>query len=69
MTTTTAHGWVPVVAWTQVALGLAGIVAFATSTTAGVAVAGAVALVALVHRALRRASADLDRILDEELGR
>ncbi|MGW4116510.1 hypothetical protein ACWEFJ_37020, partial [Actinosynnema sp. NPDC004786] len=30
----------PVVAWTQVALGLAGIVAFATSTTAGVAIAG-----------------------------
>ena len=70
MTTNTAvKTWVPVVAWTQVTLGLAGLVAVVASPVAAVVVGTAVALVALACHALLRASRKLDRILDEELDR
>ncbi|MFJ6670237.1 hypothetical protein ACIQMJ_03900 [Actinosynnema sp. NPDC091369] len=68
-TSTAAKSWVPVVAWTQVALGLAGVAAVLGSPVAAVVIGTAVALIALAHRALRRASDKLDRILDEELDR
>lgn len=70
MTTTAAvKSWVPVVAWTQVTLGTAGLVAVVASPVAAVVVGTAVALVALVCHALLRASRKLDRILAEELDR
>ncbi|MFD0199699.1 MULTISPECIES: hypothetical protein [Saccharothrix] len=68
-TTTAVHSWVPVVAWVQVTLGLAGLVAVFASPAAGVVVGTAVALIALATRALHRASRKLDRILAEELDR
>lgn len=68
-TATAPKSWVPVVAWTQVTLGLAGVAAVLGSPVAAVVVGTAVALIALAHRALRRASDRLDRILAEELDR
>ncbi|WP_158848053.1 hypothetical protein [Saccharothrix deserti] len=67
--TTTTKSWVPVVAWTQVALGLAGVLALLTSPVVAVVFATAAALVALTCRATVRASHKLDRILAEELDR
>lgn len=70
MTTTTSTArWIPVVAWTQVGLGLAGLLAVVLSPTAAVLVGAVVAVIALAGRALVRASHKLDRILDEELDR
>jgi hypothetical protein len=67
--TAASKSWVPVIAWTQVALGLAGVAAVLGSPVAAVLVGTAVALIALAHRALRRASDKLDRIMAEELDR
>lgn len=67
--TPTTRTWVPIVAWTQVTLGLAGLLAVLTSPVAGIVVGTAVALIALVCRAMARASSRLDRILAEELDR
>ncbi|ONI81919.1 hypothetical protein ALI22I_37675 [Saccharothrix sp. ALI-22-I] len=66
---TTAKTWVPVVAWTQVTVGLAGLLALLTSPAAAVIVGTAAALVALTCRALAGATHKLDRILAEELDR
>lgn len=68
-TTTAAKSWVPVVAWIQVTLGLAGLAAVVASPVAAVLVAAAVVLIALTCRALLRASRKVDRILAEELDR
>ncbi|PSL55599.1 hypothetical protein B0I31_105568 [Saccharothrix carnea] len=68
-TTATAASWVPVVAWIQVTLGLAGLAAVFASPVAAVVVGTAVALIALATRALHRASRKLDRIMAEELDR
>ncbi|MEU4739074.1 hypothetical protein AB0G02_01240 [Actinosynnema sp. NPDC023658] len=66
-TTTPVKSWVPVVAWTQVALGLAGLLAVVTSPAAAVVVGTAAGLIALAGRALVRASRAVDRIMAEEL--
>lgn len=67
MILTAAKNRVAIIAWIPVALGLTGLVAFLTSPVAAVVVGTAVALVALVCRALIRASTTLDRIMAEEL--
>ncbi|WP_367133399.1 hypothetical protein [Saccharothrix sp. HUAS TT1] len=68
-TTTQARNWVPIVAWTQVTLGLTGLLAVVASPLAAVLVGSAATLIALVCRALVRASHKLDRIMAEELDR
>ena len=68
-TGTAVKSWVPVVASTQVVLGSAGLVAFVASPVAAVVVGTAAALIALVCRALFRASGKLDLIMAEELDR
>ncbi|MCE6996825.1 hypothetical protein LZG04_18735 [Saccharothrix sp. S26] len=68
-TNTAAKTWIPVVAWTQLTLGTAGLVAFLASPAAAVVVTAVAALIGLARHALLRASRDLDRILAEELDR
>ncbi|MFI9008900.1 hypothetical protein ACIGNX_16915 [Actinosynnema sp. NPDC053489] len=69
MTTTTAKTRVPLLASIPLALGLAALAAVVASPAAAIVVGTAVALVALVRRALVRASHRLDSILEEELDR
>jgi hypothetical protein len=59
----------PVLARSQVILGLAGVVAVLASPLLGLVTGASLAAVALVARALRRASLTVDRIFDEELDR
>ncbi|MFT7835540.1 hypothetical protein Q5530_05255 [Saccharothrix sp. BKS2] len=64
-----SRGWLPVLAWTHVTLGLAGVVAVLASPLFGL-VAGALVLsAALAVRSLRRAALTVDRIFEEELDR
>jgi len=70
MTTTTAtKSWLPVIAWTQVALGSAGVVGVVASPVAAVVVGAVAVPIALASRALVRASRTVDRIMAEELDR
>lgn len=53
--------------WSQVILGLTGVVAVLASPVAGLVTGVLVAVSALAVRALRRASLTVDRIFEEEL--
>jgi hypothetical protein len=59
----TSKSWIHLVVWAQVALGLAGLVAFLATPTAGVVVGVAVAVV----RSLARARRKMEQIFAEEL--
>ncbi|QFZ16274.1 hypothetical protein [Saccharothrix syringae] len=64
-----ARTWLPLLAWSQAALGSATAVTLLTSPTPGVVVGLVVALLGLVVNALHRASRTMDRIFEEELDR
>lgn len=72
LTSTTRHSpkaWLPVVAWTQVVLVPAGLLAVLVTPTAGVVAGVLAALVGLAVHALTKASRTMDRIFAEELDR
>ncbi|MEU5693543.1 hypothetical protein [Actinosynnema sp. NPDC020468] len=63
----TSRSWLQLLAWAQVTLGLAGLVAVLTSPAVGIAAGLAVALIGLSVRSLNRASRKMDQIFAEEL--
>lgn len=63
----TSTGWVRIIAWAVVCLGVAGIVAVVSSPLVAVAAGIAVAVLGAAVNALARASRTMDRIFTEEL--